>query len=260
MGLIERAVDNLASKLLEEFIVVALVCVAFLFHVRSSLVAIISIPVGIITALIIMYMQGINANIMSLGGIAIAIGAMTDGAIVMIENMHKHMEALNKKGVPLTDENRWQIVAKAASEVGPALFFSLLIITVSFLPVFILEAQEGRMFAPLAYTKTYAMAASAALAITLVPVLMGYFVRGKVLPEHKNPVNKFLTFLYIPTLKTVLRFPKSTMVAALIVLAIGVWPIDKIGSEFIPPLDEGDLMYMPTTYAGISIGKARELL
>ena len=254
-ALIERAVDNLASKLLEEFIVDALVCVAFFFHVRSSLVAIISIPVGIITALIVMYMQGINANIMSLGGIAIAIGAMSDGAIVMIENMHKHMEK-----TPLTKENRWQVVIDSAVEVGPALFFSLLIITVSFVPVFTLEAQEGRMFSPLAYTKTYAMAASAALAITLVPVLMGYFVRGKVLPEHKNPVNKFLTFLYIPTLKTVLRFPKSTMVAALIVLAIGVWPIDKIGSEFIPPLDEGDLMYMPTTYAGISIGKARELL
>ena len=254
-ALIERAVDNLASKLVEEFIVVALVCVAFLFHVRSSLVAIISIPVGIITALIVMYMQGINANIMSLGGIAIAIGAMSDGAIVMIENMHKHMEK-----TPLTKENRWQVVIDSAVEVGPALFFSLLIITVSFVPVFTLEAQEGRMFSPLAYTKTYAMAASAALAITLVPVLMGYFVRGKVLPEHKNPVNKFLTFLYIPTLKTVLRFPKSSMVAALIVLAIGVWPIDKIGSEFIPPLDEGDLMYMPTTYAGISIGKARELL
>jgi Cu(I)/Ag(I) efflux system membrane protein CusA/SilA len=254
-ALIERAVDNLASKLVEEFIVVALVCVAFLFHVRSSLVAIISIPVGIINALIVMYMQGINANIMSLGGIAIAIGAMSDGAIVMIENMHKHMEK-----TPLTKENRWQVVIDSAVEVGPALFFSLLIITVSFVPVFTLEAQEGRMFSPLAYTKTYAMAASAALAITLVPVLMGYFVRGKVLPEHKNPVNKFLTFLYIPTLKTVLRFPKSTMVAALIVLAIGVWPIDKIGSEFIPPLDEGDLMYMPTTYAGISIGKARELL
>ena len=254
-ALIGRAVDNLASKLVEEFIVVALVCVAFLFHVRSSLVAIISIPVGIITALIVMYMQGINANIMSLGGIAIAIGAMSDGAIVMIENMHKHMEK-----TPLTKENRWQVVIDSAVEVGPALFFSLLIITVSFVPVFTLEAQEGRMFSPLAYTKTYAMAASAALAITLVPVLMGYFVRGKVLPEHKNPVNKFLTFLYIPTLKTVLRFPKSTMVAALIVLAIGLWPIDKIGSEFIPPLDEGDLMYMPTTYAGISIGKARELL
>lgn len=254
-ALIERAVDNLASKLVEEFIVVALVCIAFLFHVRSSLVAIISIPVGIITAIIVMYMQGINANIMSLGGIAIAIGAMSDGAIVMIENMHKHMER-----TPLTKENRWQVVIDSASEVGPALFFSLLIITVSFVPVFTLEAQEGRMFSPLAFTKTYAMAASAALAITLVPVLMGYFVRGKVLAEHKNPVNRFLTFLYIPTLKSVLRFPKLTMLIAVIVLGIGLWPIDKIGSEFIPPLDEGDLMYMPTTYAGISIGKARELL
>ena len=254
-ALIERAVDNLASKLVEEFIVVALVCIAFLFHVRSSLVAIISIPVGIITAIIVMYMQGINANIMSLGGSAIAIGAMSDGAIVMIENMHKHMER-----TPLTKENRWQVVIDSASEVGPALFFSLLIITVSFVPVFTLEAQEGRMFSPLAFTKTYAMAASAALAITLVPVLMGYFVRGKVLAEHKNPVNRFLTFLYMPTLKTVLRFPKLTMLIAVIVLGIGLWPIDKIGSEFIPPLDEGDLMYMPTTYAGISIGKARELL
>ncbi|GAC16822.1 efflux RND transporter permease subunit [Aliiglaciecola lipolytica] len=254
-ALIERAVDNLASKLVEEFIVVALVCIAFLFHVRSSLVAIISIPVGIITAIIVMYMQGINANIMSLGGIAIAIGAMSDGAIVMIENMHKHMER-----TPLTKENRWQVVIDSASEVGPALFFSLLIITVSFVPVFTLEAQEGRMFSPLAFTKTYAMAASAALAITLVPVLMGYFVRGKVLAEHKNPVNRFLTFLYMPTLRTVLRFPKITTLIAVIVLAIGLWPINKIGSEFIPPLDEGDLMYMPTTYAGISIGKARELL
>ena len=254
-ALIERAVDNLGYKLLEEFGVVALVCVIFLFHVRSSLVAIVSLPVGILTAFIIMHLQGLNANIMSLGGIAIAIGAMIDGAIVMIENMHKHMEK-----TPLTNENRWQIVTESASEVGPALFFSLLIITVSFVPVFTLEAQEGRMFAPLAFTKTYAMAASAALAITLVPVLMGYFIRGKVLPEHKNPVNRFLTFIYMPALKAVLRFPKMTLVAALAVLAIGIYPLDKIGSEFIPPLDEGDLMYMPTTYPGISIGQARQLL
>jgi len=254
-ALIERAVNNLGFKLLEEFAVVALVCVVFLFHVRSSLVAIVSLPVGILTAFIVMYFQGINANIMSLGGIAIAIGAMIDGAIVMIENMHKHMER-----TPLTKENRWQIVVDSATEVGPALFFSLLIITVSFVPVFTLEAQEGRMFSPLAFTKTYAMAASAALAITLVPVLMGYFIRGKVLAEHKNPVNKGLSFIYMPTLKTVLRFPKLTLVGALIVLLIGFWPVNKIGSEFIPPLDEGDLMYMPTTYAGISIGKARELL
>ena len=254
-GLIERAVSNLGFKLLEEFLVVALVCMVFLAHVRSSLVAIVSLPVGILSAFTIMHLQGLNANIMSLGGIAIAIGAMVDGAIVMIENMHKHMER-----TPLTPENRWQIVARSASEVGPALFFSLLIITVSFLPVFTLEAQEGRMFSPLAFTKTYAMAASAALAITLVPVLMGYFIRGKVLPEHKNPVNRLLTAVYMPVLKKVLAFPKITLLFALFVLAIGVWPLNKIGSEFMPPLDEGDLMYMPTTYPGISIGKARQLV
>ncbi len=254
-ALIERAVENLWFKLLQEFGVVALVCMIFLFHVRSSLVIIISLPIGILTAFIIMHWQGLNANIMSLGGIAIAIGTMIDGAIVMIENMHKHMEK-----TPLTDKNRWQIVAKSASEVGPALFFSLLIITVSFIPVFTLEAQEGRMFSPLAFTKTYAMAASAVLTITLVPVLMGYFIRGKVLAEHKNPINRFLIAGYLPALKTVLKFPKTTLLAALGLLFIGLWPIDKIGSEFIPPLDEGDIMYMPTTYPGISIGKARELL
>jgi|UniRef100_UPI00404773E5 Cu(I)/Ag(I) efflux system membrane protein CusA/SilA len=253
--LIESAVDNLTFKLLEEFGVVALVCIIFLFHVRSSLVAIVSLPVGILAAFIVMYMQGLNANIMSLGGIAIAIGAMIDGAIVMIENMHKHMER-----TPLTKENRWRIVAESASEVGPALFFSLLIITISFVPVFTLEAQEGRMFAPLAFTKTYAMAASAALAITLIPVLMGYFIRGKVLPEHKNPINRMLTAGYMPILTGVLKYPKMVLLSSLIILGIGLWPLDKIGSEFIPPLDEGDLMYMPTTYPGISIGKARELL
>lgn len=254
-GLIGRAVENLWHKLLEEFVVVALVCMLFLFHVRSSLVAIISLPVGILTAFIVMHAQGLNANIMSLGGIAIAIGAMIDGAIVMIENMHKHMER-----TPLTDENRWQVVTAAATEVGPALFFSLLIITVSFLPVFTLEAQEGRMFSPLAFTKTYAMAASAALAVTLVPVLMGYFIRGKVLPEQKNPVNRALIALYLPALTRALRFPKTTLAIAVLVTAVGFWPLNKIGSEFIPPLDEGDLMYMPTTYPGLSIGKARELL
>ncbi|MCC2604938.1 efflux RND transporter permease subunit [Planctobacterium marinum] len=253
--LIESAVDNLWGKLLEELAVVALVCVAFLFHLRSSIVAVITLPLGILVSFIIMHLQGINANIMSLGGIAIAIGAMTDGAIVMIENMHKHMEK-----TPLSDENRWQIVAKSASEVGPALFFSLLIITVSFLPVFILEAQEGRMFAPLAYTKTYAMAAAAGLAITLVPVLMGYFIRGKVISEKKNPLNRLLIASYMPVLSKVLQFPKITIVVALMVTLVGFYPVDKIGSEFIPPLDEGDLMYMPTTYPGISIGKARELL
>ena len=254
-GLIDRAVENLWTKLLEEFLVVALVCVVFLFHVRSSLVAIISLPVGILTAFIVMHWQGINANIMSLGGIAIAIGAMIDGAIVMIENLHKHMEK-----VEMTKENRWQIVATAATEVGPALFFSLLIITVSFVPVFTLESQEGRMFGPLAYTKTYAMAASAALAITLVPVLMGYFVRGKVLPEHKNPINRALVAIYMPALKTVLSFPKTTIVVAIAIFAIGMWPLNKLGSEFIPSLDEGDLMYMPTAYPGISIGQARQVL
>ena len=254
-ALIERAVDNLWHKLLEEFIVVALVCMIFLFHIRSSLVAIISLPVGILAAFIIMHAQGINANIMSLGGIAIAIGAMIDGAIVMIENMHKHMER-----TPLTKENRWQIVMDSATEVGPALFFSLLIITISFVPVFTLEAQEGRMFAPLAFTKTYAMAASAILTITLVPVLMGYFVRGKILPEHKNPINRLLTAMYMPVLKGILKLPLLTVLIAIVIAVIGLMPAKNIGSEFIPPLDEGDLMYMPTTYPGISIGKARELL
>lgn len=253
--LIKRAVDNLWHKLAEELVIVALVCMVFLFHVHSSLVAIISLPIGILTAFIIMHMQGLNANIMSLGGIAIAIGAMVDGAIVMIENMHKHMET-----TPLTKENRWKVVTDAATEVGPALFFSLLIITVSFIPVFTLEAQEGRMFSPLAFTKTYAMAASAALAITVVPVLMGYFIRGRVLPENKNPINRFLISTYTPLLKHVLNYPKLTLTFSLVLLATVYWPLQKIGSEFMPPLDEGDLMYMPTTYPGISIGKARELL
>ncbi|MDP2559706.1 efflux RND transporter permease subunit [Psychrobium sp. 1_MG-2023] len=253
--LIDRAIDNLWVKLLEEFVVVGLVCLVFLFHLRSSLVAIISLPVGILSAFIIMHWQGLNANIMSLGGIAIAIGAMVDGAIVMIENMHKHMEK-----TPLTEQNRWQVVTQSAIEVGPALFFSLLIITVSFVPVFTLEAQEGRMFSPLAYTKTYAMAAAAALAITLVPVLMGYFIRGKVVSEEKNPLNRILTAAYFPLLKRALTYPKITLILALFALAVGLWPMNKIGSEFIPPLDEGDIMYMPTTYPGISVGKARELL
>jgi len=254
-GLISDAVESLWKSLIEELAIVAFICVIFLFHVRSSLVAVISLPLGILTAFIVMYWQGINANIMSLGGIAIAIGAMLDGAIVMIENMHKHMEK-----TPLTAENRWRVVAASASEVGPALFFSLLIITVSFMPVFTLEAQEGRMFSPLAFTKTYAMAASAALAVTVIPVLMGYFIRGKVTPEGKNPLNRLLIAGYKPLLKGILKYPKTAVVGALVILAVGVWPIDKIGSEFIPDLDEGDLMYMPTTYPGLSIGKARELL
>ncbi|WP_419237754.1 efflux RND transporter permease subunit [Photobacterium leiognathi subsp. mandapamensis] len=253
--LIDQAVENLWQKLAEEFIVVAIVCALFLFHIRSSLVIAISLPIGILSAFIIMHWQGINANIMSLGGIAIAIGAMVDGAIVMIENLHKHIER-----TPLTNENRWQVINKAAEEVGTPLFFSLLIITLSFVPVFALEGQEGKMFSPLAFTKTYAMAAAAGLAITLVPVLMGYFVRGRILPESKNPINKALIALYRPMLNISLRFPKSIIAIAIVLMASSYYPITKLGSEFIPPLDEGDLMYMPTTYPGISIGKARELL
>src|SRR5690606_8067713 len=254
-NLIERAVSNLWQKLAEELLVVALVCLVFLFHFRSSLVVIISLPIGILAAFFVMHLQGLNANIMSLGGIAIAIGAMVDGAIVLIENMHKHLERAE-----VSNESRWEVVAKSASEVGPPLFFSLLIITVSFMPVFVLEAQEGRMFSPLAYTKTYAMAASAALAITLIPVLLGYFVRGKTLGEKENPLNKILVASYMPMLATTLKFPKLTVAVAVILVLSGLWPLAKIGSEFMPELDEGDLMYMPTTYPGISIGKARELL
>ena len=254
-GLISSAINNLYEKLVEEFIVVTLICALFLFHFRSSLVVLISLPVGILCAFIVMYQQGLNANIMSLGGIAIAIGVMVDGAIVMIENVHKHIEK-----TPLTDDNRWEVIAKAATEVGPSIFFSLLIIMMSFLPVFTLEAQEGKLFAPLAFTKTYAMAAAAAIAITLVPVLMGYFIRGKVRPEQKNPFNRLLTATYMPVIKGILVFPKSVLLMAVLVMAVGLWPATKLGSEFMPPLDEGDLMYMPTTYAGVSIGKAREIL
>ena len=253
--LIERAVETLQGKLIEEFIVVALVCAVFLFHLRSSAVIIFSLPVGILAAFIVMHLQGINANIMSLGGIAIAIGAMVDAAIVMIENVHKHIEK-----EPLTDDNRWRIMGDAATEVGPPLFFSLLIITLSFLPVFTLEAQEGRLFAPLAFTKTYAMAAAAGLSITLVPVLMGYFIRGKVTPEHRNPLNRALIAVYQPIVHAVIRFPKGTLALAGFIVLVGLWPASKLGSEFMPPLDEGDLMYMPTTYPGVSIDKAREIL
>lgn len=264
-ALITRAIDNLWHKLLEEFVVVMLVCVVFLFHVRSSLVAMISLPIGILVAFIVMHLQGINANIMSLGGVAIAIGAMIDGAIVMVENLHKHLELETERNAAagakeMSRQRRWQIVGEAASEVGPALFFSLLIITVSFLPVFALEAQEGRMFSPLAFTKTYAMAAAAALAVTLVPVLMGYCVRGRVLPEHRNPVNRLLLAAYLPLLRTVLAWPRTTLLIALIAVASVWWPLQKMGSEFMPDLDEGDLMYMPTTYPGISIGQARQVL
>lgn len=254
-NLINRAVDNLNMKLIEEFLVVALVCMVFLFHMRSALVVIISLPIGILVAFMIMYQQGMNANIMSLGGIAIAIGAMVDAAIVMIENVHKHIEK-----EALTDENRWRIIREASVEVGPPLFFSLLIITLSFLPVFTLEAQEGKLFAPLAFTKTFAMAASAGLAITLVPVLMGYFIRGHIKPEHENPVNRFLIKAYQPLINYVLDKPKKVLTIALLLVLVGIWPMSKIGSEFMPDLDEGDLMYMPTTFPGVSVGKAQELL
>jgi len=259
--LITRAVNNLGEKLLEESIVVAIICILFLLHARSALVAIITLPIGILIAFIIMKWQGINANIMSLGGIAIAIGAMVDGAIVMIENAHKHLEhAFNKKGADLDNNERWQAIAEASREVGPALFFSLLIITVSFLPVFTLQAQEGRLFSPLAFTKTYAMAASALLAITLVPILMGFFIRGKILPEAKNPVNRLLHWIHAPTLALAIRFKYIVLIFAIGLLGITAYPVTKLGSEFMPPLDEGDILYMPTTYPGLSITKAKELL
>ena len=254
-SLINRAVNNLTYKLIEEFIVVALVCALFLFHFRSALVVILSLPVGILVAFIIMESQGINANIMSLGGIAIAIGAMVDAAIVMIENVHKHLEKEE-----LTDKNRWQIMKQASAEVGPPLFFSLLIITLSFLPVFTLEAQEGRMFAPLAYTKTYAMAAAAALSITLVPVLMGLLIRGHITPEHKNPINRGLIAMYRPVINLVLRKPMQILLAGIVVTVVGVWPVTQLGGEFMPTLDEGDLLYMPSSFPAISIGKAGEIL
>ncbi|HGX92965.1 MAG TPA: efflux RND transporter permease subunit, partial [Candidatus Tenderia sp.] len=259
--LITRAVENLEEKLIEEIIVVSIICILFLMHARSALVAIVSLPIGILLAFTFMKWQGINANIMSLGGIAIAIGAMVDGAIVMIENAHKHLEKMVKeKGRELNSPERWQAISDASREVGPALFFSLLIITVSFLPVFTLQAQEGRLFAPLAFTKTYAMAAAAILAITLVPVLMGYFIRGKIPAESKNPVNRFLHFIHIPTLNVAIRWRWVTLLLALILLAVTWHPVSKLGSEFMPPLNEGDILYMPTTYPGISITKAKELL
>jgi Cu(I)/Ag(I) efflux system membrane protein CusA/SilA len=259
--LIERAVDNLREKLIEESIVVSLITILFLLHARSALVAIVSLPVGILMAFIVMHWQGINANIMSLGGIAIAIGAMVDGAIVMIENAHKHLEhRAARKGETLAPGERWEAVGEAAREVGPALFFSLLIITISFLPVFTLQAQEGRLFTPLAFTKTYAMAAAALLAITLVPVLMGYFIRGRILPEAKNPVNRFLHAIHAPLLRQAIHWRWVTLLLALLLLGGSLYPVMRLGSEFMPPLDEGDILYMPTTYPGLSITKARELL
>ncbi|MGE3319516.1 MAG: efflux RND transporter permease subunit [Candidatus Berkiella sp.] len=254
-NLIQRAVKTLYDKLIEEFIVVSLICAAFLFHFRSLLIIIISLPMGILIALIIMYLQGINANIMSLGGIAIAIGVMVDAAIVMIENAHKHLEHET-----VTEGNRWQIIQQSAIEVGPPVFFSLLIVMISFLPVFTLQAQEGRLFIPLAYTKTYAMAAAAGLSITLVPVLMGYLIRGKIKPELQNPLNRILSQIYRPLLQLVLNVPKTIITIAVVLVMVGFWPLLHLGSEFMPEMDEGDLLYMPTTFPGISIGEAQHLL
>lgn len=261
-GLIERAVDNLEGKLVEEFVIVALVCALFLFHLRSALVAILSLPLGVLAAFIVMRHQGINANLMSLGGIAIAIGAMIDAAIVMIENAHKHLEAYQHAhpGEPLAAARRWELIAHAAAEVGPALFFSLLIITLSFVPVFTLEGQEGRLFAPLAYTKTYTIAAAAGLSVTLVPVLMGYLIRGRIPPEHANPINRWLTRLYAPLIAATLRRPWVAIGLAALALLLTVIPLSRLGGEFMPPLDEGDLLYMPTALPGISVDKAAELL
>ncbi|ATX80960.1 Cu(I)/Ag(I) efflux system membrane protein CusA/SilA [Mariprofundus ferrinatatus] len=256
-ALIERAVDNLSEKLIEESIVVALVCLLFLMHARSALVAIVSLPVGILMAFLMMQWQGISANIMSLGGIAIAIGAMIDGAIVMIENAHRHLE---RAGEDISASARWGAVLASTKEVGPALFFSLLIITVSFLPVFTLQAQEGRLFSPLAFTKTYAMGAAALLAVTLVPVLMGLFIRGRIPAEARNPLNRLLQKMHTPLLDLAVSARSLTVVLALLLLAVTAYPVMKIGSEFMPPLDEGDILYMPTTFPGISITKARELL
>jgi Cu(I)/Ag(I) efflux system membrane protein CusA/SilA len=261
-NLIKRAGTNLEHKLIEEFIVVALVCALFLFHIRSALVAIVSLPLGILAAYTVMYYQGVNANIMSLGGIAIAIGAMVDAAVVMIENAHKHIEAWNHAhpGERLDGPEHWRVIGDAAAEVGPALFFSLLIIVLSFVPVFTLEAQEGRMFSPLAFTKTYAMAAAAVLAVTLIPVLMGYLIRGKIPDERQNPIIRTLIALYRPMLEIVLRFPWATLLGAAIIAIGTLWPLARLGGEFMPPLDEGDLLYMPSALPGIGAGKVAQLL
>lgn len=259
--LIERSIDNLKLKLTEEFIAVALVCAVFLFHLRSALVAVIALPVAVGIAFVVMRWQGLNANILSLAGIALACGAALDGVVVLLEAAHKHIEAFeHQHGRLPTTAERWKLVTEAAVEVGPALFFSLLVITLSFLPVFTLEAQEGRLFAPLAFTKTYTMAAAAALSVTLVPVLMGYLVRGRIPHEVSNPLNRFLMRVYRPALEAVLRFPKSTLVAAAVVLALTAIPLLRLGGEFMPPLDEGDLLYMPSALPGLSVSKATELL
>ena len=261
-GLIKRAIDNLKGKLIEEFLIVALVCAVFLFHLRSAFVAIVSLPLGVLMAFLVMHYQGINANIMSLGGIAIAIGAMVDAAIVMIENAHKHIEAWEEAhpGAQLAGSERWRLIGDAAVQVGPALFTSLVIITLSFVPVFTLQAQEGRLFSPLAFTKTYSMAAAAGLAVTLIPVLMGYLIRGRIPAERRNPINRALLGAYQPLLSRTLAHPWAVVGAALLVLLATVYPATQIGAEFLPPLDEGDLLYMPSALPGISAGKVTQLL
>ena len=253
-ALIERTVESLGISLTQQLLIVGLICLIFLFHVRSGLVAVITLPVGILIAFIVMGLQGLNVNIMSLGGIAVAIGTMVDAGIVMVENAHKHL-ARNRGRRP-----HWEVIAEAAKEVGPALFFALLVITISFMPVFTLEAQEGRLFKPLAFTKTYAMAAAALLSVTLVPVLVGYWVRGRILPEDRNPISRFLTWIYRPILNSVLRFRALVLGLAVLLLAVTAVPFTRLGSEFMPTLWEGDLLYMPTTLPGISITKAGELL
>ncbi|MEE9498645.1 MAG: efflux RND transporter permease subunit [Nitrospinaceae bacterium] len=252
--LIQRAIKTLKETLIEECLIVAFICVIFLLHVRSALAAIVTLPIGVLMAFIVMQQQGLNSNIMSLGGIAIAIGAMIDGALVMVENAHKHLEQSDGQ------KDHWQIIYEAAAEVGPSIFISLLIITVSFLPVFTLQAQEGRLFSPLAFTKTYAMAAGAILSITLIPVLMGYFVRGRILPQNKNPLIWLLTLIYKPIIWLVLRMKAGIVLTAVLVVLVTIIPLKKLGTEFMPPLNEGDLLYMPTTLPGISITKAKELL
>ena len=252
--LIHRAIETLKRTLIEESLIVALVCAVFLLHVRSALIAVITLPLGVLIAYICMHLLGLSSNIMSLGGIAIAIGAMVDAAIVMIENAHKHLERAEP------GRSRAEVVIEAAIEVGPALFFSLLIITVSFLPIFALEAQEGRLFKPLAYTKTFAMAAAALLSVTLVPALMILFVRGRIVPEHRNPVNRILIRLYRPVIDVALRFKAATILGALAILVVGLWPATKLGTEFMPNLNEGTLFYMPTALPGLSVTKAAELV
>ncbi|TAK59914.1 CusA/CzcA family heavy metal efflux RND transporter [Methylobacter sp.] len=260
-SLIERAVDTLNTALIQELIIVCALVALFLLHLRSSMVIIVTLPLGVLMAFIVMKWQGINANIMSLGGIALAIGDMVDGAVVMVENAHKHLaEAVERKQAELTPKERWQAIGNASTEVGSGLFFSLLVITVSFLPIITMEAQEGRLFSPLAFTKSYAMAAAAILTVTLVPVLMGYFIRGKIIPEHQNPINRFLHFIHAPVLKLAMRWRAITVILAALLMASTLYPLSNIGSEFMPPLYEGDLLYMPTTFPGISITKAKEVL